>query len=55
MLEDWEINHAVEDNDIGKATPNQHLRRNIKRFQLRTQPEIPTRSKRSNLRVRIYK
>lgn len=28
MLEDWEIEHAVEDNDIGKAIPNQHLRRN---------------------------
>jgi len=32
MLEDWEIEHAVEDNDIGKAIPNQHLRRNRERF-----------------------
>jgi len=32
MMEDWEIDHAVEDNDIGKAIPNQHLRRNRERF-----------------------
>jgi len=36
MLEDWEINHAVEDNDIGKPTafPNQHLCRNRERFSI---------------------
>jgi len=32
MLEDWENDHVVEDNDIGKAIPNQHLRRNRERF-----------------------
>ena len=32
MLDDWEIQHAVEDNDIGKVVPNQHLRRNRERF-----------------------
>jgi len=32
MLEDWEIEYAVEDNDIGKAITNQHLRRNRERF-----------------------
>ena len=32
MLEDWENNQAVEDNDIGKAIPNQHLRWNRERF-----------------------
>jgi len=32
MLEDWETEHAVEDNDIGKTIPNQHLRRNRERF-----------------------
>ena len=32
MLEDWEIEHAVEDNDIGKTIRNQHLRRNRERF-----------------------
>jgi len=32
MLENWEIEHAVEDNDIGKAIPNQHLRRNRECF-----------------------
>jgi len=32
MLEAWEIEHAVEDNDIGKTIPNQHLRRNRERF-----------------------
>jgi len=31
MLEDWEIEHAVEDNDIGKTIPNQHLCRNRER------------------------
>ena len=32
MLEDLENDHAVEDNDIGKSIPNQHLRRNRERF-----------------------
>ena len=32
MLEDWENNQAVEDNDIGKAIPNQHLCWNRERF-----------------------
>jgi len=32
MLEDWEIENAVEDNDIGKTTPHHHLRRNRERF-----------------------
>jgi len=25
MREDWEIEHAVEDNDIGKTIPNHYL------------------------------
>jgi len=25
MLEDWEIEHAVQDNDIGKTIPNHYL------------------------------
>jgi len=32
MLEDWEIEHAVEDNDIGQAISHQHLRRNREYF-----------------------
>jgi len=32
MLEDWEIESAVEENDTGKTIPNHHLRRNIERF-----------------------
>ena len=32
MFEDWEIDHVVEENDIGRAIPNQHLRRNRERF-----------------------
>jgi len=32
MFEDWEIEHAVEDNNISKTIPNQHLRRNRERF-----------------------
>jgi len=32
MLEDWEVEHAVEDNDIGKTIPNHHLRRKRGRF-----------------------
>jgi len=32
MLENWEIDHVVEENDIGRAIPNQHLRRNRERF-----------------------
>jgi len=32
MLEDWEVDHVVEDNDIGRVIPNQHLRRNRKGF-----------------------
>jgi len=55
MLDDWEIEHAVEDNDIGKVIPNQHLRRDRERLSIRTQPEIPTRTRRSNSRVGIYK
>jgi len=32
MFEDWEIDHVVEENDIGRAIPNQHLRRNREHF-----------------------
>ena len=32
MLEDWEIEPAVEDNDTGKTISNHHLRRNRERF-----------------------
>ena len=32
MLDDCEIEHAVEDNDIGKNISNEHLRRNRERF-----------------------
>ena len=32
MLEDCEIEHAVEDNDIGNTISNHHLRRNRERF-----------------------
>ena len=31
-LEDWENDHVVEDNDIRKAIPNQHLHRNRELF-----------------------
>jgi hypothetical protein len=32
MLEDWETEPAVYDNDKGETTPNRHPRRNRERF-----------------------
>jgi len=32
ILQDWEFQPAVEENDTGKTIPNHHLRRERKRF-----------------------
>ena len=55
MLEDWEVEHAVEDNDIGKTIPIIIYEGKEVASRPHTQVEIPTRLRRSNLRVRIYK
>jgi len=43
MLKDWEIEHAVEDNNIGKTIPNQHLRINRGRFSTPTTARDPNK------------
>jgi len=43
MLEDWEIEPAVEDNDTGKTTSNHHLRRNRERFSNPHTPRDPNK------------
>jgi len=43
MLKEWEIEHAVEDNNIGKTIPNQHLRINRGRFSTPTTARDPSK------------
>jgi len=55
MLEDWETEHPVEDNDIVRPFQINIYVETEKASRPHAQLEIPTRLRRSNLRVRTYK
>ena len=55
MMEDWETEPAVYDNDNGLTTPNRHPRRNRKRLSTPHTARDPNKIEDVELKAKIYR